>query len=74
MKIKEEMCELERHNLKYDRPHIYTCSCGLVALLWDGMFSISQMPLYEVQYLACGHAPCYKTDNGCLGCSLADSV
>lgn len=62
--------EIDKHNLSYYSPHIYKCSCGIVAhfFMVDG-WKIAEMPK-KIKYLPCGHAVCAKTDQfDCVICA-----
>jgi len=69
------MDEIDKHNLRYDRPFIYTCSCGVVASIdRSAGFKIDQMPDKKIEYLVCGHAVCAKTERfGCIICLMTGS-
>jgi hypothetical protein len=62
--------ETEKHNLKFDRPHVYICSCGFVVYLHpDGTENIAEEPKGKIEYLPCGHAACAKTEQfDCIIC------
>jgi len=66
------MSEIDKHYLKFDRPHIYKCTCGVVAHLFpDGTQKIMEMPKGKINYLACGHAACAKTEQfDCIICVM----
>lgn len=64
------MSEMDKHYLKFDRPHIYECSCGVV-MYWlpDGTQELAEMPKGKIEYLPCGHAACAKTNGfDCILC------
>lgn len=63
--------EVDKHHLKFDRPQIYKCNCGVVAYMSTTDFVITDMPSKEITYLACGHASCSKTPNfSCIICAM----
>jgi hypothetical protein len=65
------MNELDKHHLRFDRPHVYICTCGVV-MNWypDGTQELVKMP-EKIKYLACGHAACAKTDTyDCIICAM----
>jgi hypothetical protein len=66
------MSETENHYLKFDRPHVYTCSCGFVVYLFpDASETIAEKPKGKIKYLACGHAACAKTEQfDCIICAM----
>lgn len=68
------MNEMDKHFLVYDRPHVYKCSCGVVAWMTvlDGKadMKIDTMPKH-IEYQPCGHAVCGKTPEGfCMICRM----
>lgn len=62
---------LSEHYMKYDRPHIYSCSCGglSVVTVIDGevIEAVLTSPSM-VEYLPCGHASCALKDGACIIC------
>lgn len=69
--MNDSMDELEKHYLRYDRPHVYTCSCGVV-MYWhpDGSQKLAEKP-DKIEYLPCGHAACGKTEHfDCIICMM----
>lgn len=66
------MSEQQKHYLKFDRPHVYKCSCGFVVyLLPDGTEKVAEKPRGRVEYLPCGHAACAKTEQfDCIICAM----
>lgn len=66
------MNELDKHHLVFDRPHVYTCTCGYVAYVFaDGTEKVAEGPKRKVEYLPCGHAVCAKTEKfDCIICMM----
>ena len=64
------------HWLKFDRPHIYKCSCGYVQVIFpigdSNSYQILERPKNKVEYMPCGHAVCARLENGeCAICRNA---
>ena len=70
------MDEIDKHYLKFDRPYIYTCSCGVVAFMDRRVgFSIDEMPDKKIVYLERGHAVCARTEQfDCIICVMTLQV
>jgi hypothetical protein len=66
------MSETDKHYLTFDRPHVYKCSCGFITYMHpDGTETIAEKPKGKIEYLACGHAACAKTDQfDCIICVM----
>ena len=66
------MNEIDKHHLTYSSPHVYKCSCGVVAYFFhDSGFRITEMPKDAIGYLPCGHAACAKTEHfDCIICTM----
>ena len=56
------------HWMKFDRPHIYKCTCGYVQTIFPigdtNSYSILERPASKVEYMSCGHAVCARLENG----------
>lgn len=65
------MNEIDRHVLKYDRPHVYSCTCGIVQMIFihgDKVDEkILEWPKAPIRYLPCGHAECARGSSGVCG-------
>jgi len=70
------MNEIDKHYLKFDRPHIYECTCGVVAFMdGSGGFKIEEMPDKKIEYLECGHAICGRTEQfDCIICVMTGGL
>lgn len=66
------MNEADKHYLKFSSPHIYTCSCGVIAH-WFPKEDPKIVDMAEkIEYLPCGHAACAKTNGfDCIICAMA---
>ncbi len=60
------------HLLKYDRPHIYKCSCGYVQMIYITTEKVIEKTLEspdDVEYMPCGHAICANVNGVCAICA-----
>lgn len=62
-----ESKEEDKHFLKFDRPHLYTCTCGMEYMMFVSDKGVTEKVLKypkNVEYLPCGHAICARNEKG----------
>ena len=68
---------LPLHYMKFDRPHIYTCTCGGHLMIFVGKKGATEKIMKEPKSLtplSCGHAPCAFENDRCVLCLNGHSL